>query len=85
MNYFTAIPDAQAITTSKGVYRQVPVYQRDGKIYARHGNGFIRLMQGGVSSHPNVRWTELDAAEVGYVERRGSVMVAAPMKLVAAE
>lgn len=85
MNYFTAIPDAQAITLSKGVYRQVPVFQRDSKIYARHGNGFIRLMQGGTSSHPNVRWAELDAAETGYTEQQGSVTVANPIKLVAAE
>ena len=30
MEYFTVIPEGQAIMVSRGVYRQVPVYVRGG-------------------------------------------------------
>ena len=47
MEYFTVIPEGQAIMVSRGVYRQVPIYVRGGKVYARHGGGYVRLIQGG--------------------------------------
>ncbi len=63
MDFFTAIPEAQAIVFSKGVYRQTALFARGGKIYAKHGSGFVRLMQGGGSSHPNLRWYEVHVPE----------------------
>jgi hypothetical protein len=60
MQFFTIIPDAQAIVHSRGVYRQVPLYQRGNTIYAKHGGGYIRLSRGGGTSHPNVKWADID-------------------------
>ena len=85
MNYFSIIPEGQAIINTKGVYRQVAIYQRASSInegrkilYAKFGSGFIRLLQGGATSNPNVRWHEIDAAEHSYIEERGTVFLADP-------
>lgn len=73
MNFITAIPEGQAIINSRGVYRQVPIYERGGKIYAKYGAGFVRLSQGGATSSPSVRWAELDTPNGRYSEKSGSV------------
>lgn len=74
MNFITAIPEGQAIIHSKGVYRQVPLYERGGRIYAKHGAGFVRLSQGGATSAPNVRWAEIDTPN-GTHEEIGAAVV----------
>ena len=79
MNYFTAIPEGQAITHTKGVYRQSPIFQRGGKIYARHGAGYVRLMQGGSTSAPSVRWAEIDTPEGQWSEDGGYVTYEGPI------
>lgn len=43
MNLFTRIPDAEAITYSGGVYKQVEVYERGDRLYVKHGSGFARI------------------------------------------
>lgn len=78
MDYFTEVTDGKAITISGGVYRQVSVYQRADRLYARHGNGYVRLLQGGTTSAPAVRWLELDAPEISYKEKFGGVIVDFP-------
>ncbi len=77
MNFITAIPEGQAIVHSRSVYRQVPIYERGGKIYAKHGGGFVRLSQGGATSAPNVRWAELDTPNGTFEEKGGSVFYTA--------
>ena len=73
MQRFTEIPDAQAITVSKGVYRQVSLFQRGSNVYARHGSGFVKLHQGQSTSNPNVRWVELDPGDGFVREHQGSI------------
>jgi hypothetical protein len=73
MEYFTVIPEGQAIMVNRGVYRQVQVYVRSGKVYARHGSGYVRLIQGGSTSAPNIRWVEIDTPNGEYDERSGYV------------
>lgn len=60
MALFSIVEDAQVILFSKGVYRQVKVYERDGKFYAAQGSGFIRLSRGGQTTVPSIRWQETD-------------------------
>lgn len=84
MDYFTAIPDGQGIVLVKGTYRQVAIYTRSGRVYARNGTGYVRLFAGGATSHPNVRWLELDAPDGQTVENGGYVEYR-PMLAMAAE
>lgn len=79
MEYFTAIPEAQAVIHSKGVYRQVPLYQRATRIYAKSGAGYVRLMQGGATSAANIRWADIDCPEGAWTEDRGYVTYTPPI------
>lgn len=44
-----------AIIVMGGVFQQVDVYERDGYIYAKLGNGFVRLMADGSTSKATCR------------------------------
>jgi hypothetical protein len=59
---FHVIDDAVVILRSKGVYKQVKAYQRNDRIYAAHGSGFIALSKNGTSA-PNV---STDEYELGF-------------------
>lgn len=85
MQFFTIIPEGQAIVHSRGVYRQVPVYERGGVCHAKHGGGFIRLSRGGGTSHPNVKWADLDTPEGQWSEGAHFVEYRAPAVRRAAE
>lgn len=84
MDFFTAIPEAQGIIITKGTYRQVSLFARAGRVYAKNGTGFVRLFQGGSTSHPGVRWLELDAPGGKCVESQGYVEYQ-PVLQIAAE
>lgn len=58
MPLFHEIPEAQIVTRSKGVYKQVKLYRRGVDLYAGHGSGFVRLLAGGGTSAPNVSWQD---------------------------
>lgn len=83
MNYFSEIPEGQAIVCANGVYRQVKIATREGKIYARYGAGYVRLSRGGPTSHPKLRWYEIDAGDGAFEEVGGNVMYSAPVKVAA--
>ncbi len=59
MSLFTRIDEAQAIIKQRGVYKQVPLYHRDGAVSAGTKGGFVRLMRSGGSSHPDLLWDEV--------------------------
>jgi len=58
MSLFHVIDDAQVILRSKGVYKQAKVYQRNDRLYAGHGSGFIGLSKSGTTG-PNISVDEL--------------------------
>lgn len=78
MDFFTIIPEAQAIVHAGGVYRQVPLYLRADRVYAKVGSGFVRLSQGGATSAPKVRWAEGLYAPVGMFKETGSFVEYTP-------
>jgi hypothetical protein len=79
MNFFTIIPDAQAIIHSGGVYRQAQLYLRGDRIYAKYGSGFVRLAQGGSTSAPKIRWSDMYCGEGAYSEASGYVTYVKPV------
>ncbi len=58
MEFFTAIPEGQVIIYANGVYRQTALFARGDRVYAKYGSGFVRLSQGGATSHPKLRWAD---------------------------
>ena len=87
MDLFHVIDDAQAIVRSRGVYRQVKVYHRGGKVYAGHGNGFIRLHAHNGTSAPNISWVGLDLPSGLATEEKfdGVTLQGAKVAAIAAE
>ena len=55
MGLFTQLEGDAAILVSKGVYKQVPLYARDGVIYAKANGGFIKLNTDGSTSKSDHR------------------------------
>lgn len=49
-----------AVIVNKGVYKQVPVFIRDGLLYAAYGGGFVRLKDDGSTSQATARLDHLD-------------------------
>lgn len=69
MQYFSDIPEGKAIVHSRGVFRQVGIAERGGRVYAKYGAGYVRLNSSGTTSSPNVRWAELDPGEGTITEK----------------
>jgi hypothetical protein len=59
---FSAIDDKQTVirNTKTGVYKQAKLYERKGEVYAAASGGFIRLMDKGATSHPNMKWDDIE-------------------------
>lgn len=74
MDRFHLIPEAAAILTSKGVFRQVQLYRRGEGVYAKHGIGYIRLLPNSGTSVPSILWKDLDPGE-GQISTKGCYLV----------
>ena len=73
MSGFGEIEGSFVITWEKGVYRQVPIFERDGNLFAKQKGGFIMLIDSLKTSHPLVRWKEISGVDhkvgkFGYLE-----------------
>ncbi len=55
MSFFREVEGEAAILVENGVYKQVPLYTRDGHLYAKTGGGFVRLMADGATTKAKVR------------------------------
>lgn len=60
MHRFHLVDEAAVILQSKGVYRQVKVFRRENGLYAAHGSGFVRLYENHGTSHPTLRWDDIE-------------------------
>lgn len=59
MSLFSVIEDQVIIRTSKGVFKQTRIAERDGYAYAKIAGGFIMLYANGTTSNPDHRWVDL--------------------------
>lgn len=70
MEYFSIITGATVLIHTNGVYRQADLYARGSAIYAKVGNGFIKIGIGGATSTPRTRWAEFDAGEAAIITEK---------------
>lgn len=61
---FGKVEGAFVITIERGVYRQVDLYERKGKAFAKQKGGFISIMDGGKTSVPSVAWKDIGNADL---------------------
>ena len=60
---FKLLDGETAILQQSGVFKQADLYEWDGKLFAKHGSGFIRLKENGSTSKDgiNIEMLMLDA------------------------
>lgn len=78
MGLFVQSEGDVAVVVTKGVYKQVPVFIRDGLLYAALGGGFIRLKEDGSTSQPTTRLDHLDFDGELYRDAMGRLCVPTP-------
>lgn len=67
MKVFSPIDEGQAILREGGVYKQVPLFTYDGRVFAKHGSGFIGLYKHNfATTKATVAWVETTIAEPEY-------------------
>jgi len=71
IDLFHEIPEGVVILRSKGVFKQAKLFRRGENVYASHGTGFVRLLQGGGTTVPTINWLDLHAEGVRTIERAG--------------
>lgn len=69
MAVFSDVVGATVITRTSGVYRQVGAAIYDGRVFAKHGNGYVALHRDGGTSAPAVTWEALEG--VHYTAKLG--------------
>ena len=67
-----------AVVVTKGIYKQVPLFIRDGLLYAQFGGGFIRLKEDGSTSQPTTRLEHLDFDGELHRDEMGRLCVPSP-------
>lgn len=73
MNRFHLIDPASAAVILRkkgGTYYQCALYHRGGLLFAKHGNGFVKLTRGGGTSNPNVTWEDIDPGDGALMSER---------------
>jgi len=55
MSFFQEIKGEAAVLVENGIYRQVPLFSRDGYLYAKINGGFVRLMADGSTTKARLR------------------------------
>ncbi len=59
---FALIDGIQAVITSNGTFKQVPVYERDGVMYAAiTRTGYVSMRRAKTTSNPRVSWKSIIA------------------------
>lgn len=58
MDLFTVVEDEFVILRVKGVFRQEKLFKRGERFYAKYGTGFVRLLNHGNTSVPDVKLVE---------------------------
>lgn len=58
MEVFSIVEDALVVLMARGVYRQAKVFKRGERYYAAQGSGFVRLLKGGQTTVPSIRWID---------------------------
>jgi hypothetical protein len=60
---FHEIFDGQVILRRRGVYKQAPLFHREGRVYAQSSGGFVRIGKHG-SSVPGLEIEAIDGVEL---------------------
>ena len=57
---FEIIHGSVVILRQKTVYKETMAYHRSGDVYAKACGGFVRLGINGGTTHPDIKWEEME-------------------------
>ncbi len=80
MHLFTKIEDGFAHLYSKGVTREVPIFELNNLIYAKYGGGYIRLRGRNGTSVASVTWDDIHPGDGSFVENTFDLTYVPPRK-----
>lgn len=66
--FFNPIDQGGVLLRSKGIHLICKLYEMDGVIYAKKGNGFLRLHKHGDTAVPAIKWSKLFPGETGTID-----------------
>lgn len=72
---FKLLDGETAILQQGGVFKQADLYEWDGKLFAKHGGGFIRLKENGSTSKDGINIEMLMLDKILYKDRFGRLCV----------
>lgn len=72
---FKLIEGEFAIVVASGVYQQVDLYERNGRLYARYGRGYVQLYANGGTSKDKLKLDTVSYSESLYVDAFGKLYV----------
>lgn len=76
--------DASVLLRRNGIFSEHQIYRNtDNEIFARKGNGYIRLLANNATSVNRIYWNDLDLAPHTW-ELNGSRMIFVPPRVKAA-
>jgi hypothetical protein len=62
--FFKELEGEAAVLVDNGVYKQVPLFSRNGYLYAKTAGGFVRLMADGSTTKARMRLDTISVAEL---------------------
>jgi len=71
MTLFKEVEGDVAIVVTGGVFKQVPLYTRNGFLFAGVAGGFVRLKADGTTSKPHMRLEHLETELALHQDRLG--------------
>lgn len=77
---FTIIPQGVAVLNNKGVFKQADLYEREGRVYAAWGSGYIGLRSDKGTTIPNVRCEWFDGVQT-RVTKLGAIVLRTSQEL----
>lgn len=79
MSAFTPL-EGTALLRSQGIYSERPLASLNGAVFAKQGQGYIRLLAHGQTTRASTTWLKIDA--VDWVEKGGYVYLSASLPAV---
>jgi hypothetical protein len=81
MSFFNPL-EGSVLLRSKGSFTEAKIFERNGQIYAKRGNAYIRLMTHERTSVDKLFWSEIKGTP--YREHTGFIEVSFPQLTSAA-
>ena len=71
--------EGRVLLVASGVYKQADLFERDSRIFAKHGTGYIALMGSQQTSKNKVHWRDIELDQLTEIRIGKLVLSREPM------